>query len=200
MKSIMQKALRLAARSLLALSLVFALSAFRHTEVETQKNPDFAGYTFDAVYVQIPTNNAYFNEYVVERLTREFKNSKIRIYTSDDLFSPFKSWTLEEKMAALDAHGIRTSLVISLASASSRVGNGVVFFDSDMGMATHMQSRSDRAVFHVRLIDLETSDLAWTAIVRTRASGTLFATDKSAAKAVSKHLARSLREAGYLLR
>lgn len=200
MKTIMQKAFRLAARSLLALSLVFALSAFRHTDVETQTNPNYAGYTFDAVYVQIPTNNAYFEEYVLKRLAKEFKKSRIRMYTSDDLFSPFRSWTSQERQEVMVAHGIGTTLVIELESADSRASNGMVFYDADMGMATQVQFRSDRAVFHIRLIDLATTDLAWAAIVRTRATGTLFTSDKSAAKAVSKHLTRSLRDSGHLIR
>lgn len=200
MKTIMPRALRLAAKSLLALSLVFVLSAFRHTDVETQSNPDFAGYTFDAVYVQIPINNAYLEEYVLERLAREFKKSKVRMYTSSELFSPFRSWTPEERNEVLVTHGIRTTLVISLESADSRASNGIVFYDSDLGMATRVQAQSDRAVFHARLIDVATTDVAWAAIVRTRASGSLYTTEKSAAKAVSKQLASSLRESGHLLR
>jgi len=67
-----------------------------------------------------------------------------------------------------------------------------------MGMATHVQARTDRAVFHIRLIDLVTTDPAWTAILRTRANGTLFTSEKSAAKAVSQHLAKPLRKSGHL--
>ena len=102
MKTIMQIALRLAARSLLALSLVFALSAFRHTDVETQTNPGYAGYTIDAVYVQIPTNNLYFKDCVLNRLTKVYRESKVRVYTSDDLYSPFRDWTPHERK---ETHG-----------------------------------------------------------------------------------------------
>ena len=74
----------------------------------------------------------------------------------------------------------------------------MVCFDAEMGMATHVQARTDRAVFHIRLIDLVTTDPAWTAILRTRANGTLFTSEKSAAKAVSQHLAKPLRKSGHL--
>lgn len=200
MKTTMQQTHRLTSRSVLALFLIFALSAFRHTDIETQTNPAYDDYTFDAVYVQIPTDNSYFKEYVAERLAKEFKKSKIRMYTAGDLFSPFRDWSAEERRDVLAARGIGATLVISLESADSRVSNGAIFFDAELGMATHVQGRSDRAVFHVRLIDMATTDLAWTAILRTRGNGLLFTGDKSTAKALSKHVAKSLRASGHLLR
>ncbi len=187
-------------RSFLSLALVLSLSAFRHTDVETQTIPGFEGYTFDAVYVQIPSDNDYFREYVAERLATELKRSKIRMYTADDLFSPFREWSEEDRKAVLATHGIDATLVITQESASSRASNGILFFDADLGMATRVQAMSDRAVFHVRLIDVKSTELAWTAIVRTRGNGTLFTGDKSTAKAVSKHLAKSLRVSGHLLK
>lgn len=190
----------LAARLVLVSSLVLMLSAFRHTDVEAETNPAYVKYAFDAVYVQIPTDNVYFSEFVSERLAREFSKSNVRMYTSGELFSPFRDWTAKEKQAVLAERGVKATIVISLASASERASPGMIFFNPDLGTATHVQARSDRAVFHVRLIDLETKDLAWTAIVRTRGNGTLFTGDGSTAKAVSKHVARSLRESGHLPR
>ena len=191
---------RLTVRLGLALPLILMLSAFRHTDVETETNPAYDDYTFDAIYVQLPTTNDYFREYVAERLAKEFSKSKVRMYTSEDLFSPFRDWTDEEKRAVLTERGVDATIVISLESNSERASPGTIFFNSDLGTATRVQARSDRAVFHVRLIDIKTKDLAWTAIVRTRGNGSLFVGDKSTAKAVSKHVARSLRESGHLLR
>lgn len=200
MNTINLQTFRLLARLVLVLPLVLMLSAFRHTDVDTQTNPGYDNYTFDAVYVQIPTNNDYFNEYVSDRLAKEFKKSNVRMYTARDLFSPFRDWTQEERKAVLAEHGVKATIVISVESASGRASRGMIFFDANLGTATHVQKTSDRAVFHIRLIDIETMDLAWTAIVRTRGNGTLFTGDKSTAKAVSKHVARSLRESGHLLR
>ncbi len=200
MKMINRESMQRLRKLALIVSLSLMLSAFRSTEIETQTSPGYGDYTFDAVYVQIPTNNVYFEEHVFERLAKEFKKSKIRMYTSGDLFSPFRSWTEEEKAEVLAARGITATLVISLQSASSRSSAGTVFFDADLGMATYVQSRNDRAVFHVQLFDVATTKIAWAAILRTRGNGTLFTTDKSAAKAVSKHLAESLRASGHLLR
>jgi len=192
--------LRLTTRLGLGLSLILMLSAFRHTDVDTQTNPAYVNYTFNAVYLQLPTTNDYFREYVSERLAKEFKKANVRMYTSSELFSPFRDWTDVEKQAVLTERGVDATIVISLESISERASPGTIFFNTDLGTATHVQAKSDRAVFHVRLIDIETRDLAWTAIVRTRGNGTLFVGDKSTAKAVSKHVARSLRESGHLLR
>lgn len=200
MNTIALQSFRPTARLVLALSLVLLLSAFRHTDVDTQTNPAYVDYTFDAVYVQLPTANDYFREYVAERLAKEFSKSNVRMYTTEDLFSPFRDWTDEERRAVLSERGVSATIVISLESASERASPGTIFFNTDLGTATHVQAKSDRAVFHVRLIDIETRDLAWTAIVRTRGSGSLFVGDKSTAKAISKHVARSLRESGHLLR
>ena len=200
MNSIALQSFRRTARLILVLSLVIILSAFRHTDVDARTNPAYANYTFGAVYVQIPATNDYFSEYVFERLAKEFRKSNVRMYTTGELFSPFREWTDKERQAVLAERGVTATIVISLESASERASPGMIFFDADLGTATHVQARSDRAVFHVRLIDIETKDLAWTAIVRTRGNGTLFTGDKSTAKAVSKHVARSLRESGHLLR
>lgn len=200
MNTVAAQSFGLAVRLVWVLPLALMLTAFRHTDVDTQTNPAYVNYTFDAVYVQLPTTNDYFREYVSERLAKELNKSKVRMYTSEELFSPFRDWSDEEKQAVLAERGVVATIVISLESASERASPGTIFFNTDMGTATHVQARSDRAVFHVRLIDVETKGLAWTAIVRTRGNGTLFVGDKSTAKAVSKHVVRSLRESGHLLR
>lgn len=190
--------LRCAGRTVLALSLVLIMSAFRHTDVETRTNPAYADYKFDTVLVQLPTGNHFYKEIVLERLAKQFRKSDVKIYTSDDLFSPFKQWTAAEKSVVLAARGVDATIVISLEEASQRESSGMIFFDADLGMASHVQSRSDRLVFHIRLIDIESADLVWTGILKSRGSGTLFTGDKSVAKAVSKHVAKALRESGHL--
>ncbi|MEQ8206504.1 MAG: hypothetical protein RIA65_10035 [Woeseia sp.] len=200
MNTIALQPFRRTARLGLGLSLILMLSAFRHTDVDTQTNPAYVNYTFNAVYVQLPTTDDYFREYVSERLAKEFKKSNVRMYTSGELFSPFREWTDEERQTVLAERGVDATIVITLESISERASPGTIFFNTDLGTATHVQARADRAVFHARLIDIETGDLAWTAIVRTRGNGSLFVGDKSTAKAVSKHVARSLRKSGHLLR
>lgn len=167
MNTIALQSFRPTARLGVVLSLVLLLSAFRHTDVDTQTNPAYVDYTFDAVYVQLPTANDYFREYVAERLAKEFSKSNVRMYTTEDLFSPIRDWTDEERRAVLSERGVSATIVISQESASERASPGTIFFNTDLGTATHVQAKSDRAVFHVRLIDIEIRDLAWTAHVAT---------------------------------
>lgn len=187
-------------RAILAISLVITLSAFRHTEVRTNTYADYAGYTFDTVYVRLPDTSADFKEVVTERLAKQFRKLKIKMYTDEDLFSPFETWSSEAKAETLARHGVDATIEISLETANSRSGSGIIFFDADLGMASEVRSRSDSSVFHVRLIDEDSKDLVWMGILQTRGNGTLFVGAKSTAKAVSKHLVKSMKESGHLPR
>lgn len=186
------------------LSCFLLLSAFRHTEVDSNTYPDFDGYKFDTVFVQIPINNPYFRDLVAEKLAKSFKRMKIRMLTDDDLFSPFETWTAQSKEKVLVQQGVDAIIMISVASVSNQVGPGVILYDgssyngSTIGMATQVQKMSEQSTFNIRLIDESSRELVWTAILETRGNGTLFVGDKSTAKAVAHHLMKSLKKAGHL--
>jgi len=189
-------------RVALALTLVVSLSAFRSTDVQVYTYPTFENYRFDTVFLQIPTDNKYFQDYVTERISKEFRKRNIKTYTPGEIFSPFRSWSDEEKAAVLAELGVDATIIISLESADRRIGSGVTFYDYNpdlgFGSAYSVKAMKEQAVFHVRLIDAGSQDLVWAGILHTRGNGTLFVGDKSTAKAVSKHVVKSLNSSGHL--
>lgn len=204
MKSLDREFMRRIGKMVLAVSLVAMMSAFRNTDVETNTYAGYEGYQFDAVFVQIPIDNAYFTDIVSEKLAKQFKTMKIQMYTDDDLFSPFQSWTDEQKETVLAQHGVDATIVISVDSISKQVGPEMTFYNGSVyngmvtGTATQVRKMSEQATFHLTLIDKDSSGLVWSGILDTRGNGTLFVGDKSTAKAVAKHLMKSLQASGHL--
>ena len=62
-----------ARRVILALVLVVSLSAFRHTDIEGHLDPEFVGYEFSTVVVQMPNATLSFRNLVTKKLEKKFR-------------------------------------------------------------------------------------------------------------------------------
>ncbi len=65
MNTALQKLFRVLVRTTLVLAMVLSLSAFRSTDVEGYTDPDFIGFKFDTVVLQLPNASIDFKRHVI---------------------------------------------------------------------------------------------------------------------------------------
>lgn len=204
MKTFFENSTRITLRTILALSLVLSLSAFRSTDIESYTDPDFVGYKFRTVVVQLPNASVDFKKHVVKRLTDKLKKENIRVLLHEDLFPPTRQWDQGSSAAVYQKHGVDAGVIITLGSAGSEVTPGMVMYNASTvggtttGYATQMSVARDHASFEIALVDAESMRTAWVGSLSTRGAGLLFVGPKDTAKSLVKGLIKEWKSAGHI--
>lgn len=182
------------------------LSAFRHTDIEGHTDPNYIGYTFQTVVVQLPNANLSFRKQVIRQLEKRFKKYRIQMYLHDELFAPTREWSEDATRAVYEQHGIEAGLVITLGSVGSETTPGGVLYNGSTvggtttGYATQVTFHNDHASFEVALVDIDTKDTVWIGELDTRGAGLMFVGSKSTAKGLVKGLVKEWGKVGHLAR
>jgi len=204
--TVLNNFLRPLPRLLLALAVVLALSAFRHTDIESHLDPDFAGYEFSTVVVKMPDVNLAFRKLVTERLDKQFRKNNIRMLMHNDLFPPTRQWSEDEIRDIYREHGVDAGLVITLGSYDKQSSPGMTLYDATTvngittGTATQVSFVSDFASFSAALVDTDSERTVWLGRVDTQGNGTLFVGNKSTAKGLVKGVLKAWKAAGVVVR
>ena len=195
---------RVLVRSLLAFSLVISLSAFRHTDVEGYTDPDFQGYTFRTVVIQMPNASLDFRLQVEKRMTKLLRKKGIRVLLHNDLFPPTRDWDQQSSAAIYERNDVDAGIVITVGSRGSETTPGMVMYNATTvggtttGYATQMSVARDHAAFEIAIVDAESMRTVWKGDLATRGAGLLFVGSKSTAKGLVKGLLREWKSAGHV--
>ena len=191
-------------RSLLAITLVVSLSAFRHTDIQGYTDPDFKGYKFRTVVVHVPNASLDFRLQIEKHLTRRLKKKGIRVLLHNDLFPPTREWNRENSAAVYERNNVDAGIVITVGSVGSDTSPGMVMYNATTvggtttGYATQVSVARDHAAFKIALVDAESMRTVWTGDLSTRGAGLLFVGPKSTAKGLAKGLIREWKSAGHV--
>ena len=195
---------RLALRTMLALSLILTLSAFRSTDVEGYTDPDFAGFRFHTVVLQLQNAPVDFKQYVVKRMTDKLGKENIRVLLHEDLFPPTRQWDEQSSAAIYARHGVDAGIIVTLGSAGGETTPGMVMYNATTiggtttGYATQMSVARDHASFEIAVVDAKTKRTAWIGNLSTRGAGLLFVGPKDTAKSLVKGLIKEWKAAGHI--
>ena len=187
-----------------AISTFFSLSAFRHTDVEGFTDPDFEGYQFRTVVVQLPNASLDFKRHIEKQFSKHFKKRGIRVLFHDDLFAPTREWDVESTAAVYQKYDVDAGLIITIGNAGSDESPGMIMYNATTtgsvttGYATQVSVLRDHVSFDIALVDAESHRTAWIGELSTRGAGMLFVGPKSTAKGLAKGLLKELQRAGHV--
>lgn len=187
-----------------AFASILLLSAFRHTDIEGHTDPNYTGYTFRTVVVQLPNASLSFKKQIIKQLQKRFKKLSIRMFLHDDLFIPTREWTEQAMREIYEQNGIDAGLLITLGTSGSKTTPGGVFYNASTvngvttGYASQATFHSDHANFEIALVDMDSKDTVWVGDLDTRGAGLLFTGSKSTAKGLAKGLFKEWKKAGHL--
>ena len=186
------------------LGIALALSAFRHTDVQGHTDPDYVGYKFTNIVLQMPNASIDFEKRVTKLLTGKLKKSGVRVFLHNDLFPPTREWDQQKSAEIYKRNNIDAGVVIMLGRAGSETTPGMVMFNSTTyggtttGYANQVSFSYDHASFEIAIVDAQSMDTVWIGELDTRGAGLLFTGSKSTAKGLVKGLIREWKSAGHL--
>ena len=189
---------------LFAISVFFSLSAFRHTDVEGYTDPDYQGYQFRTVVVQMPNASLEFKQHVEKQIIKRLKKRGIRVLMHDDLFAPTRQWDVASTAAIYQEYNVDAGIVITVGSNGTDETPGMIMYNATTtgnfttGYATQISYVRDNASFEIALVDAESHRTAWIGELDTRGAGLMFVGAKSTAKSLVKGLVSELQNAGHL--
>ena len=204
MKILTMNILRPFLQCILALSLFLSMSAFRHTDVEGYTDPDFSGFQFRTVVLQMPNASIDFERRVVKYLTAKLEKNGVRVLLHDQLFAPTRQWDQESSAAIYERNDVDAGIIITLGSTGNDTTPGMVMYNTSTvggfttGYATQTSIARDHASFEIAIVDAESMRTAWIGNLNTRGAGLLFTGAKSTAKALVKGLMREWKTSGHL--
>ena len=185
---------------LFAISVFFSLSAFRHTDVEGYTDPDYQGYQFRTVVVQMPNASLEFKQHVEKQIIKRLKKRGIRVLMHDDLFAPTRQWDVASTAAIYQEYNVDAGIVITVGSNGTDETPGMIMYNATTtgnfttGYATQISYVRDNASFEIALVDAESHRTAWIGELDTRGAGLMFV----GAKSLVKGLVSELQNAGHL--
>lgn len=191
-------------RCFFAISLVVSLSAFRHTDVEGYTDPDFVGFTFTNVVVQMPNATLDLEKRVTKYLRDKLEKKGVRVFLHDELFAPTRQWDQESSTAVYERHNIDAGIVITIGASGSGTTPGMIMYNattfggSTTGYASQISIARDHTSFEIAIVDAQSMRTVWIGELDTRGAGLLFVGNKSTAKGLVKGLLREWKTAGHL--
>lgn len=204
MKSVFTRPCRITTRIAMVFAMVVTLAAFRSTDVESYTDPDFVGYKFDTIVLQLPNASLDFKKHVVKQLSKALKKNGVRVLLHEDLFSPTREWDLRSSAEVYEKHSIDAGIVVTIGSAGSDATPGMVMYNqttvggTTTGYATQMSVARDHADFEIAIVDAATMRTVWVGNLSTRGAGLLFVGPKDTAKSLSKNLVKEWKRVGHL--
>lgn len=204
MRSALANVLRILVRTIMVLAMVLSLSAFRSTDVEGYTDPDFIGYKFHTVVLQIPNASLDFKNHIIKRLGKQLEKSGVRVLLHDDLFAPTREWDQQSSAAVYEKHSVDAGIIITIGSVGSETTPGGVMYNQNTvggtttGYATQVTYARDHADFEIAIVDAASMRTVWIGSLSTRGAGLLFVGPKDTAKSLSKNLIKEWKRAGHL--
>ncbi len=189
---------------LFAISLVISLSAFRHTDVEGYTDPDFVGYKFTNVVLQMPNATLDFERRVVKLLVKKLGKKGVRIFLHDDLFPPTREWDEEKSAEIYKRHNIDAGIIITVGTTESETTPGMMMYhtttigSTTTGHVNQFTFSRDATSFGIAIVDAQSRRTVWLGRLDTRGAGLLFIGNKSTAKGLVKGLLKEWKTAGHL--
>ena len=195
---------RITTRSVMVLAMIMSLCAFRSTDIEGYTDPDFIGYKFHTVVLQIPNASLDFKKHVIKRLTKSLEKSGVRVLLHEDLFAPTREWDEQSSAAVYERHSVDAGIVITIGSVGSETTHGGVMYNQSTvggtttGYATQISVARDHADFQIAIVDAASMRTVWIGDLSTRGAGLLFVGPKDTAKSLSKNLIKEWKRVGHL--
>jgi hypothetical protein len=209
---------RAAAATLVALLIASpAALAFRSTDFESYTDPDYKGYAPKKIILMVTNASNETRQNIEQRLAETLKKSNVIVVPYREYFPPTRQWSKEDQAAILQREGVDSGMIITIGASSSSVipiatqtygsygvfgsyGSNGTFNANGSGSSTsyNIVSTKSKAETSVVLLHLEANRTAWYADITTKASGTLFVSEKGDAKAFVKGIVSGLKEDGHL--
>ncbi len=204
MNTALRNIFRILTRTILVLAMALSLSAFRSTDIEGYTDPDFVGFKFDTVVLQLPNASIDFKQHVIKRLTDQLKKSGVRVLLHDELFAPTREWDQQSSAEIYKRNGVDAGIIITIGSTGSETTPGMVMYNQSTvggtttGYATQVSYSRDHTSFEIAVVEASSMRTAWIGSLSTRGSGLFFIGNKSTAKSLAKNLVREWKRTGHL--
>ncbi|MGI9199602.1 MAG: hypothetical protein ACR2QL_00985 [Woeseiaceae bacterium] len=204
MKTFLVRFSRVTVRTAVVLTMVITLSAFRSTDVEGYTDPDFIGYKFDTIVLQLPNASIDFKQHIVKRLSKDLKKNGVRVLLHEDLFTPTREWDQQSSAEVYARHSVDAGIVVTIGSAGSDSTPGMVMYNqttvggTTTGYVTQTSVARDHVDFEIAIVDATSMRTVWLGNLSTRGAGLLFVGPKDTAKSLSKNLIKEWKRAGHL--
>lgn len=204
MKTFLVRFSRVTVRIVMVLTMVITLSAFRSTDVEGHTDPDFVGYKFDTIVLQLPNASIDFKQHIIKRLSKDLKKNGVRVLLHEDLFTPTREWDQQSSAEVYARHSIDAGIVVTIGSAGSDSTPGMVMYNqttvggTTTGYVTQTSVARDHVNFEIAIVDAASMRTVWLGNLSTRGAGLLFVGPKDTAKSLSKNLIKEWKRAGHL--
>ncbi len=189
--------------------LAFNATAFRNTQVESSTDPDFEAYRPVRILVLIENVPEEARKEAHRRLVKAFSRANIAVQSYADVFPESRHWDYAERQARLKAHNIDSVLAVTggeslltwFPIANRSIPNSSAYATtrtySGQGAPKVTGARS-RAKFRAVLYNTAEDRIVWSASVITKASGTLFVSEKGNGKGGAIGIIRALKRDRHL--
>lgn len=204
MKTFIANISRVTIRTAMVLAMVLTLSAFRSTDIESYTDPDFVGYKFDTIVLQLPNASVDFKKHLIKRLSKDLEKNGVRVLLHEDLFAPTREWDQQSSAKVYARHSVDAGIVVTIGSAGSDATPGMVMYNqttvggTTTGYATQVSVARDHADFEIAIVDATSMRTVWIGSLSTRGAGLLFVGPKDTAKSLSKNLIKEWKRTGHL--